>query len=83
MSGSRGTRWAVERLTARLSRRSTVLASLALAGYLLPIIGPALGWPDAVMGVSPFWHLGAVPIEAFDLSSAVALAAIGAVCSPD
>ncbi len=33
MSGNRGTGWAVERLTVRLTRRSTLLASLALAGY--------------------------------------------------
>lgn len=66
-----------------LAPRATVAvaATGACVAYLLVIIGPALGWPDAVVGVSPFWHLGAVPTEAFDLNSAIALAAIGAVCA--
>jgi len=66
-----------------LAPRATVAvaASGAAVAYLLPIIGPALSWPDAVMGISPFWHLNAVPIEAFDLSVAVTLVAIGAVAA--
>ncbi|MBC7549770.1 MAG: hypothetical protein H7269_02515 [Cellulomonas sp.] len=43
-----------------LAPRATVAATGASMAYLLPIVGPALGWPDAVVGVSPFWHLGAV-----------------------
>ncbi|RYV52631.1 ABC transporter permease [Pengzhenrongella frigida] len=57
----------------------TVAATGAAVAYLLPIIGPALDCPDAVVGASPFWHLGAVPIDAVDLTAAVALVAIGAV----
>lgn len=57
----------------------SVAATGAVVAYLLPIIGPALDWPDAVVGASPLWHLGAVPIEAFDLTPAVALVAIGSV----
>jgi len=71
---------------ARITQAANAFNRLGLGAhetvaYLLPIIGPALSWPDAVMGISPFWHLGAVPIEAFDLSVAVTLVAIGAVAA--
>lgn len=63
-----------------LAPRATVAvaATGAVVAYLLQLIGPALDWPDVVVGASPFWHLGAVPVEAFELTSAVVLVAIGA-----
>ena len=62
-----------------LAPRATfgVAASAAILAYLLQLVGPALGWPDIIVGASPFWHLNAVPIEAFEPTSAVVLVALG------
>ena len=62
-----------------LAPRGTVAvaASWAVVAYVLQLVGPALDWPDAVVGASPFWHLGAVPVEAFEPAPAVALVVIG------
>jgi len=66
-----------------LAPRATVAvaASAAVLAYVLQIVGPALDWPDVVVGASPFWHLSAVPVEALDPTVAVVLLAIGAVAA--
>lgn len=63
-----------------LAPRATVAvaASAAVLAYVLQLVGPALGWPDIIVGASPFWHLTAVPVEAFEPVSAVVLVALGA-----
>ena len=60
---------------------AVVAATAAVMAYVLQIVGPALDWPDAVVGASPFWHLGAVPVEEFEPTSAVVLVIIGAVAA--
>lgn len=66
-----------------LAPRATVAVATtgAVVTYLLQIIGPALDWPDVVVGASPFWHLRAVPVEAFEPIAAVVLVAMGAVAA--
>ena len=66
-----------------LAPRATVIASASAAvlAYVLTLVGPALSWPDVVVGASPFWHLNAVPVEAVDPTIALALVAIGAVAA--
>ena len=60
---------------------AVVAATAAVTAYVLQIVGPALDWPDAIVGASPFWHLAAVPVEAFEPTSAVVLVLIGAVAA--
>lgn len=60
---------------------AVVAATAAVIAYVLQIVGPALDWPDAVVGASPFWHLAAVPVEAFEPTSAGVLVIIGAVAA--
>lgn len=66
-----------------LAPRATVAvaASAAVLAYVLQLVGPTLSWPTIIVGASPFWHLRAVPVEAFEPTAAVVLVAIGAVAS--
>ena len=66
-----------------LAPRATVAvaASAAVLAYVLQLVGPALGWPDIIVGASPFWHLNAVPVEAFEPTSAVVLVALGVLAT--
>lgn len=60
--------------------------AVAVAGFVLYLLGPALKWPGWVLDLSPFTHLAMVPQEAWAVPAAVvlstvavALAAAGAV----
>jgi ABC-2 type transport system permease protein len=59
-------------------------ASLAVLGYLLPVLGKALGLPVWVRDLSPFQHLAVVPVQEYAVTSgllmlvvATAVAALG------
>ena len=50
-----------------LRPRWSLLAWAGVAVVVLQVLlGEALRLPDLVQGLSPFWHLAAVPVEAFD-----------------
>lgn len=54
------------------------LAALTLLAYLAALLGPVLHWPDALVTVSPFHHLAAVPAVGPNWVAQVAFGAIGA-----
>lgn len=54
-------------------------ATAAVVAYVLELVGPMLDWPTWLVGISPFHHLEAVPVDPFDLTAAVWMTAIGAV----
>ncbi|WP_067461224.1 ABC transporter permease [Actinomadura macra] len=58
--------------------RLTVTGSVAATStaYLVEMIGPALNWPDPVLGLSPFHHLAKVPAEPFRPLAAVTMTAL-------
>lgn len=58
-----------------------VVASAAVLASVLQIVGPALDWPEAVIAVSPFWHVATVPVESFEPGSTAVLVAIGMVAA--
>lgn len=66
-------------LTLGVAPRLTVglAASLPIVTYVLQIVGPNLDWPDAVVGLSPFWHLAQAPMEPVAAMPVVVLLAIG------
>lgn len=55
----------------------TLPASLAGAGYVVELVGPALDWPGWVLDLSPFHHLAAVPMTAFAAAPALWLVGLG------
>ena len=56
-----------------------VPASVAVIGYVLTLLGPALSWPGWVVDLSPFSHLAYVPAEPLAVTPAVVMAMIGCV----
>lgn len=59
--------------------RGTGLAWAAVALIALQVIlGQLLGLPDAIQAISPFWHLGAVPVDDFEVIPYVSLIALAA-----
>ena len=48
-----------------------VPAAVAVIGYVLTLLGPALSWPGWVVDLSPFSHLAYVPEEPLAVTSAV------------
>ena len=54
-----------------------VFAFVLLQSYL----GGLLSLPDAVAGISPFWHLPMVPTETFTATPGVVLSVVAAVLS--
>jgi ABC-2 type transport system permease protein len=63
-------------LTSALPRWS-VLAWAGVAVVVLQVLlGQALRLPDGVQGLSPFWHLPAVPVEPFDPAPALVQLAV-------
>jgi ABC-2 type transport system permease protein len=53
-------------------------ATAPLVFYVLELVGPLLDWPDAVVGISPFHHLAAVPVEDYRLGAGLVLLAVAA-----
>ncbi|OIQ75581.1 hypothetical protein GALL_427520 [mine drainage metagenome] len=58
-----------------------VAASAAIAAYVLQVVGPMLEWPEAVIGLSPFRHLEAVPVDPFGWTAALVMVAISLVAA--
>lgn len=52
-------------------------ASAPLLLYVLQVVGPPLEWPDWVLSLSPFHHLGNAPLDPVSTTAAVAMVAIG------
>lgn len=52
-------------------------AAAAVVAFVLELVGPILEWPDWVVGLSPFHHLAAVPVDPFEWPAALAMLAIG------
>lgn len=52
-------------------------AAAAVVTYILEMVGPLLHWPNWLMGLSPFHHLEAVPVDPFGLSAAITMVMIG------
>jgi ABC-2 type transport system permease protein len=61
----------IPRLTVALS------VGLAVASYLVELLGNALGLPAAVLDLSAFHHLSSVPVERFQLLPTAALGGLG------
>lgn len=59
--------------------RLTVPVPLAVVvgTFVLYLLGPALGWPDGVLNLSPFTHLALVPQQAWAGAAAVVMCGIG------
>ena len=66
-------------LTYGVAPRLTVVApvTLAVLAYLLDSFGTSLGWPGAVLGLSPFHHLARLPGEPMTLTAVLVMTAIG------
>jgi polyether ionophore transport system permease protein len=62
-----------------LAPRLTVVvpAALAVTGYVLTFLGPALSWPGWVVDLSPFTHLNYVPAESFSATPAIVMFVLG------
>jgi ABC-2 type transport system permease protein len=56
-----------------------VPASVAVLGYVLTLLGPALSWPGWVVDLSPFSHLAYVPAEPLAVTPAVVMVLLGCV----
>ncbi|TVP62576.1 MAG: hypothetical protein EA340_15460 [Nitriliruptor sp.] len=52
-----------------------------IAAYLLDFVGPLLELPDALLDVSPFRHLAAVPASDLDVIAALTMLGIGALAA--
>ncbi|MGN8244782.1 hypothetical protein ACTHAM_001889 [Cellulomonas soli] len=65
-------------LTVGLAPRLTIAvgAAVPILTYVVQLLGPALDWPQAVVGLSPFEHLAAVPVEPVALAPVLVLSAI-------
>lgn len=53
--------------------------AVAVVGYVLAMLGPALSWPQWVLDLSPFTHLALVPAEPWAATSGTIMLALGAV----
>ena len=63
------------RLTTALS------ASIVIVAYVVQLVGPALDWPELVLGLSPFHHLEVVPVDPFGTTAAIVMVAIGVLAA--
>jgi ABC-2 type transport system permease protein len=52
-------------------------AAAPVAAFVVELVGPLLEWPEWVVGVSPFHHLAAVPVEPFGWPAALVMVVIG------
>ena len=62
-----------------LAPRLTTAVPLAVAvgGFVLYLLGPALEWPGWVLDLSPFTHLAMVPAQPWAWTAAVVMSSIG------
>lgn len=54
-----------------------VPVTLAVVAYLLDTLGSALGWPGAVLGLSPFHHLARLPGSPMTVAAVVTMSCLG------
>ncbi|MBC7290510.1 MAG: hypothetical protein H5T83_04110 [Actinotalea sp.] len=54
-----------------------VTATAAAVLYVVELVGPPLGWPEAVVALSPFHHLELVPVDPFGTAAALLLVGVG------
>ncbi|HEX6887986.1 MAG TPA: hypothetical protein VF143_07755, partial [Candidatus Nanopelagicales bacterium] len=61
--------------------RFTVMlpVAVALTGFVLSLLGPALHWPQGVLDLSPFTHLAQVPAEPWATTPGVLMTGLGLV----
>jgi ABC-2 type transport system permease protein len=52
-------------------------ATTPVAAFVLELVGPLLEWPDWVVGLSPFHHLAAVPVDPVAWPAALLMVAVG------
>lgn len=63
-------------------RLTTALpAALVVVAYLVQTLGPAMKAPEWILAISPFHHLGYVPIESFRVVPALVLVAVAAAAA--
>lgn len=60
---------------------TTLPAAVVVLAYLLQMLGPGLGLPNWLLALSPFHHLGYVPIEPLRALPVVILLAVAAAAS--
>lgn len=53
--------------------------SVAVIGYIVTLVGPALSWPTWVLNVSPFTHLAWVPADPWAATSGIVMTCLGLV----
>lgn len=58
-------------------RVGSVGALVAGVWLLIELFGPALDWPDAVIRLTPYDHIGSVPVTGFDVVGSLAVSALG------
>jgi polyether ionophore transport system permease protein len=64
---------------AAVPRATTIVAyGVVVVAFIWNLLGELLGAPGWTLGLSPFQHVGLVPIHSFRLSAAVAMLAIAA-----
>ncbi len=55
----------------------SVPTTVALVGFVLYLLGPALEWPQWALDLSPFTHLAMVPAESWAATAAVVMSGLG------
>jgi len=60
---------------------TTLPVAVVVMAYLLSMLGPALRLPDAVIALSPFDHLGYVPVDHLRVGACLVMVAGGALAA--
>jgi ABC-2 type transport system permease protein len=58
---------------------TAVSLAVAVGGFVLYLLGPALAWPSWVLDLSPFTHLAMVPAEPWAWTAAIVMSGTGVV----
>jgi ABC-2 type transport system permease protein len=53
--------------------------TVAVVGYIVTLLGPALSWPAWVLNLSPFTHLAWVPAAPWAATSGIVMTCLGLV----
>ncbi|MGB8021447.1 MAG: hypothetical protein WCF04_09495 [Candidatus Nanopelagicales bacterium] len=54
-------------------------ATAPVVAYVVEVVGPLLDWPKWLVGISPFHHLEAVPVDPVGLPAAIVMVAVAVV----
>ena len=54
-----------------------VPVAVAVGGYVLSLVGPALSWPQWLLDLSPFTHLALVPADPWSATAGLVMAGLG------